>query len=454
MKSFDTELKKYADKINLKVSERDLLRERILSYMEYHPLPKQDLVLGDLREGIVSESFITLHFNIHSLYARLLGSALILFVIAAPFVAERSVPGDVLYLVKTGINETVQGQLANSPYEKIEFETKLMERRIGEARTLASEGKLTEKVKTELAATVKEHTTAVQDGLAELRTTDADGAAIAQIAFNSSLEVQSAVLEESSNEENASLIETIRTVVNDAREEVVNQGNQAPSFEGLMAQTELETTRAYELFNTIKVSASTTEIADIERRLSDINRLILEAGEKRAQEPEVAVTDLTSTLGLLQKLIVFMADLNIREAVSLEQIVPVVLTDEERTEIARASIILVQATHVTIGARLETATATDLDLETVAKVEEGLGMVTELLAQTESALSTGAISTAEPLIVEMQALIQDLDTMTLPLQVDIGDVVDIDTSTTTPATATDVATTTDVVEEGVEEGGI
>ena len=41
MKSFDSDLKKYADKIRLKATERAALRERILSYMEYHPLPKQ-----------------------------------------------------------------------------------------------------------------------------------------------------------------------------------------------------------------------------------------------------------------------------------------------------------------------------------------------------------------------------------------------------------------------------
>lgn len=407
MKSFDTDLKKYAEKISLKASERRELRERVLSYMEYHPLPKQSVATEELAHAIPTESFMVFHFN--ALHARIAGGVFVLFLVIAPFVAERSVPGDVLYLVKTGFNETIQGQLVSTPYEKIEFETKLMERRIAEARELASEGKLTEEVKAQITETVKEHTSAVQDGLAELRTQDADGAAIAEIVFNSSLEVQSAVLGTNDSTSSTSSIDTILTVVNDARDEVTsNQVETTPSFDGLIARVELETTRAYELFEAIKLSATEEEARDIERRLSDVDRLILESREKNTTAADVAANDLAATLGLIQKLIVFMTDIDIRNAVELEAIVPVVLSNEERTVRANEEIQAVSALAMEITGRLELLKGNGVK----EKVSEGLTQVEVLLETATTALAATEIDKTEISIAEARALINDLDTLT------------------------------------------
>lgn len=433
MKSFDTDLKKYAEKISLKASERRELRERVLAYMEYHPLPKQASVTAEFAQEIPSESFVVVHFNsiFTPLRMRVAGGVMILFLVIAPFVAERSVPGDALYLVKTGFNETLQGQLANSPYEKIEFETKLMERRIGEARVLASEGKLTEEVKTQIAVTVKEHSDAVQDGLAELRTQDAEGAAIAEIAFNSSLEVQSAVLTSNNSTSGTSSIDSILTVVNDARDEVtLNQNESIPSFEGMMARVELETTRAYELFKAIKPEATPEEIVDIERRFSDIERLISEAKEKNTTEAEVAANELRDTLGLIQKFIVFMTDIDVREAVTLETLVPVVLSDAERTDVVKVEIQAIQSLATEVTERLVALEEDGVN----SKVTEGLEQVGILLGKATTTLSaidtTIDISVVEGDIREARALINDLDTMTKKVDEVILPPVE-DTATTT-----------------------
>lgn len=414
MKSFDTDIKKYTEKIRLKASERRELRERIFAYMEYHPLKKEAF---DGREFVtdstVAEPFITLHFN--AFYARIVSGIALLLLIVVSFVAEKAVPGDVLYLVKTGINETIQGQLANSPYEKIEFETKLMERRIAEARVLATEGKLTDEAKTQIAETVKEHTVAVQKGLTELREQNADEAALAEIAFNSSLEVQSAVLDaEKGSTDDTALIESIITVVGEAREEVAsNQEESTPSYDGLIARVELETTRAHELFTTAKRSATDEEIADIDRRLSDINRLTSEAKQKYEKNPDVSKSDITSALGLIQKLITFMTDIDVRETVTLESLVPVVLSDEERIAIVRGEID-------TLGTVLmqEVTARTPLleDAGVREKVEGGLASVTELLLKSNIALEASDISGAEHTVREARALMTDLDVLTQPAE--------------------------------------
>lgn len=407
MKSFDTDLKKYSEKINLKVSERHALRERVLSYMEYHPLPKQASLKNKFVQGIPSQSFITIHFA--SRYTRIAGGFFIFLLVLAPFVAERSAPGDVLYLVKTGFNETIQGQLVSTPYEKIEFETKLMERRIAEARVLASEGKLTEAVKTQIAVTVKEHTLAVQTGLAELRVKDAEAAAIAEIGFNSSLEVQSAVLGTNESTNSTSSIDFILTVVNEAHDAVAsNQDNVTPSFDGLIAKIESETTRAFELFTTIKVSATPEEIIDIERRISDTNRLTVEAKELRITDEQTAINNLIITLGLVQKLVVFMTDISVQESIALDELVPIILSDEERIETVKNEIIAVTEMNRIVTQRLEASA----DIDDTEKVSEGIERVAILVTDASTGVETLDIELAENTIREARALVNDLISLT------------------------------------------
>ncbi len=242
-----------------------------------------------------------------------------------------------------------------------------------------------------------------------MRTSDADGAAIAGIGFNASLEVQSAVLGGDESTENASLIDTILTVVNDARQEVVtNQGDEKPSFESLSARVEVETTRAYELFETVKKSATTEETKDIERRLSDIDRLILEAKDKQATDAEVAAKDLATTLGLTQKLIVFMTDITIRESVTLETIVPVVLSEGERITRANEEIAFISKTKTFVEGQIETVT----DANVKEKVSEALLSIDAILGEVDRSMKAHELDSAEGKLSEAKALIEDVKILT------------------------------------------
>ena len=425
MKTFDSEIKKYADKIHLKASERRELRDRIFAYMEYHPLPKA--AEAPAKGYILSESFSIWNFN--TWQVRAIGGMFALLLIIVPFVAERSVPGDVLYRVKTNVNESFQSQLATSPYEKIEFETRLMEKRIAEARVLANEGRLTDEVKTQIAETVKGHSMAVQEGIAELRTQDAEGAAIAQIAYSSSLEVQSAMLAKDDGDAAVARMDTgmaadsmmmmaksaapvevdpILSVVNEARDVIANeQGGTYQSFDSLMASTERETTRAYELFEEVKETATAEEIRDIERRLSDVNRLIEESKQKRVEDEFIASMDLTNTLKQLQKLVLFMTDINVRETVALETIVPVVLSDAERLEIVRAEYAALEAARAALGLQIDQVT----DPEVIEKIEEGLTIINELMDTASSTLDTAPVEELEQTIGQVRMWVVDLQVL-------------------------------------------
>ena len=242
MKRFSEQFKKQATGIKLRAHERSELRDRLNAYMEYHPLPTElrtEKVTKQKRmPKVLTEPFALIDIQAFiSPWVRAGGGVFAMLLVLVPILAERAVPGDALYPVKVQFNEELRSSLALSPYAKVEWETTRLERRIAEARVLASEGKLTDAVQVEVAEAVKEHTTAVEAEIASLRAENADEAAIAEIAFSSVLAVQSEVLEETAeretdNAESDAAVEVLASVVAEVSEEVTAAGEEnVPSYD-------------------------------------------------------------------------------------------------------------------------------------------------------------------------------------------------------------------------------
>src|SRR5262245_9671331 len=151
MYSFEKKLKKETEKIRMRAPERAALRERVISFMEYHPMPEAAQPLKKIarRSAADGESFRYVRMTAWQ-WRSAVGVFAVLLMIGVPAAAERSVPGDVLYPVKLRVNEEVYSQLTLSPYERVQWETRRVERRIAEARLLAKEGKLTEEVEAQI----------------------------------------------------------------------------------------------------------------------------------------------------------------------------------------------------------------------------------------------------------------------------------------------------------------
>lgn len=461
MKRFSEQLKKKSETVRMSAAERRELRARLVSYMEYHPLPKTQQQKNAAAYLEAEQKFSLFNFNTpHVRGFMTMFAAFVLIIV--PVVAERSVPGDILYPVKVHFTEEIRSQLAVSPYAKIELETRLMERRIAEARLLADEGKLTPEVEEGVAAAVKTHSDAAQNEIAVLRESDSDEAAIAEIAFGSALSVQSEVLEGTlkkaavatgATTTEGAPVAALALVVDAARKDVEEkQSLQTPSFEKLMARIEGESTRAFELFADVKEVATPEEVADVERRLSDIERKINDAialHDEIVAAPEEAEVNVTpradialmrTVLGDLQKLISFMTDIDVRENVTVEALVPVTLTDEEQ----EAAI----TTHMKANeSRLEAAqnAFTLYEGDKTEKIAVGLAQVEVLASSTKAALETGDLIEAQRSAEDASAYLFDIETLLAGIKVP---------SEVAPVPDPDKATTTDAVETGDEEDGV
>ncbi len=87
----------------------------------------------------------------------------------ASVVANNSVPGDVLYGLKIGVNEKIEAALAFSDESRADEHLEAIAERHAEAKELDAEGKLSAEVKASLNANIDAHARALATALANIK---------------------------------------------------------------------------------------------------------------------------------------------------------------------------------------------------------------------------------------------------------------------------------------------
>jgi hypothetical protein len=440
----------YAKTIRLRAVEKRALRERLVSYMEYHPVrvPLQREHGEHSIERLVSEPYATVRlstwqFRLASLFA------VCIFVVGIPAYAEYAMPGDILYPMKVRVNEEVRASLTWNSSDRVAWQATRVERRVAEARLLAKEGKLTAEAEANLIDTVREHTLTASREIAVLRSTDAEGAEIAQATLASTLEVQTVVLATDISSTTAS--SSIGTFASTMGEVTVGVGAHDPSLDGTLsaekldALLEAETTRARELLLSVEKAITESERSDIERRLSDIERSVSSARMAYQNgRKEDALKEQRMVFGTIDKLISYMSDIDVRSAVVLDTLIPKLPTKEE-------SVARISSEFESLKKEFNVLTNKAILLKkpaTKLKYEQGVARLENLLSAIEAARVDGTDVSRN--IAEAKALIADLMLMRDDVTTEPTPEVDPVTSTTsvtgvgtsTIATSTQSATTT------------
>lgn len=152
------QFKQDATSVSLEASQKQTSREEIVQFMKQHPIDSAtgtslwQTLFAPKRLGLVA--------------------ALTLLVIVSTggitYAAEHTLPGDVLYPVKLHVNEEVKAMVSLTPEARASWETRRTERRLEEAATLASTGKLTTTTQATIAKLVTRHATRVRNAAATL----------------------------------------------------------------------------------------------------------------------------------------------------------------------------------------------------------------------------------------------------------------------------------------------
>lgn len=406
MSDFHTQLEKNIRSTRMTAAEKRELKARVVSYMEYHP--RRETVAAQKAAAYIESQPYTL-ISIHNRMVQAAFGVFAVFVfIVIPAVAERAVPGDVLYPIKVSINEEVRSTLTFDATEKIEWETERLERRISEVRLLAEEGKLTEETEARAVEAVKAHAEAAQGEINKLKESDVDAATLAEVEFGSALEVQTAVLNagQKTSSTTAEATDDISEAVKQAQATVAaTKGVAIPAFDRITARLERQTTRSYELFSSLENIATEAEQAEIERRLQDIERKI-ESGVKLHETEKIVPDILLEALADTQKLISFMTDIDVRVSVKLDELVPMVLTDEEKQLIIAEAVEVASSTR----SKYEIALAADaINENSVEKLAGGMVELEASLAALEAAQAEENTSVAFAHATEILAMNPDIE---------------------------------------------
>lgn len=457
MKRFSEQLHKKSQTVKLQATEKRELRERLVSYMEYHPLPanlKADKKFTtSLSKLPQSDPFMEWIIPFKALFKYSSVFAMLILVVI-PFVAERAVPGDALYAVKVQFNEELRGTLTFDSFEKVEWETERLNRRIAEARLLASEGRLTAEAEADVAAAVRVHTANAQREIDELRIEDADSATIASIALDTTLEMQSDSFKTDEVDEvggvsgspiTTKTVSLIASAIDESRNksDEINASSSLPAYDKLMPRVEQNTTRIYELIQSLEEIAPAEDLANVVRRNDDISRSIEEAIKVYTEGDEIVAREmLIEILQRTQKLIVFINEIEITNTIDIETLIPLVLTADEMERVRTDSVASLREKITTIEEQLGVLESNE-DIN--EKLLAGQIEIVELL----SFMSSSSVSFPEFKLYSEQAhaladdILLVLEPSTLPV---LEDVQETERSTSTQE-VTDATTTVSTSEQ-------
>src|SRR3989344_1687469 len=171
---------KQARQERLSDDEKNAIRQSILNFISNNPVriemtPRPNSWPFNLIQG---ES------NIFSYKLNLAATMAILLIIAVltgggvTLGAEKSLPGDILYPVKIGLNEEVRGWLSISDEAKGKWEVERAQRRLEEAENLASSGYLDNETRAVIESNFEAHSEKVRDRIIKFENKENFNAAV------------------------------------------------------------------------------------------------------------------------------------------------------------------------------------------------------------------------------------------------------------------------------------
>lgn len=274
------QLKQDAQKVILSESEQKKVRESLASYMEMHPVRKNDAV----RQRGQNHGSWFLFLTRHPMMAAI---ALILTLVCGgtAYAAEGSLPGDTLYPVKVSVNENVRTALALSTEDKADWEARLTERRLEEAAKLAARGELKGDIEARLAQSFEDQAEKVKTRIARLEAEgETDAAATLSSRLETNLQVHEQILANLALRLDARADQDVSTT--STPEQPFLQKVRLRAKDAMKERTEFDEHVSTTLRAEVKTAAE-NRVREADNKIQEVRRFLSERAEKLGAEATV-----------------------------------------------------------------------------------------------------------------------------------------------------------------------
>ncbi len=283
---FHTHLKKAGEGISLTPEERERMRGAVYSYMAMKPLrgpasPEPRGSFGWIFSPRPVAAVLVLGFFISS------GGI--------SYAAEGAVPGDLLYPIKTEVNEPLKGALALTSSAKAAWAIEVASTRVSEATSLAAEGRLSTTTQQRLQASFQKHAALATERLGEEASSSPEASAETATRFEAQLSEYEAVLEKVGRAKGVDVAELLASVHSEskqvARVRATAESRITPArdYDGAAnrmrraARNQLDT--SIELARTVSQSLSSSSAQTVSTSLDDAEAKISE-GEDLSEKKD------------------------------------------------------------------------------------------------------------------------------------------------------------------------
>ncbi|MDP3965256.1 MAG: DUF5667 domain-containing protein [bacterium] len=180
-KDFHTYIKRAGEEVSLTHEERAKMKSVLHAYMAMKPVRPQEVEMSPISGWSMERVFAS-----RSVAASLI-VALFASTAGISYAAEGALPGDILYPIKTNINEPLRGAVALSVAAKTAWAMNVAGERIKEATTLATSGRLTPEARQEIQANFESHARQATENISRQANTSPERGAETAVRFEAQL---------------------------------------------------------------------------------------------------------------------------------------------------------------------------------------------------------------------------------------------------------------------------
>ncbi len=219
------------------------------------------------------------------------------------FAANESLPGDLLYSIKVGVNEKVLGAVIFSEKAKIELEASLATRRLEEAEALTLSGKINEDLQVKIGNDFEKHSKKVSDGISRLESnTNSMDASDINSKFESSLQAHEQIIRKLGDNSSDEVQLRIRPVEAKVRERLKNTSSKRSELDLSIAKKESDNKKEEKIkslaLNKIKEAKEVVNSLQkfIEQRKNKISAEIASSSEAQIKEARSLIDQANSKI--------------------------------------------------------------------------------------------------------------------------------------------------------------